>query len=519
MPTYTTGTHAEDWDNSGLLKSLREYLQNGVSEHRNDKVFWAAGQFRDAGYSQADATAVLLARGLADGLSDKEIRKTIDSAYRRPARDPATQTSQTSASSAKSQKPPSSQPDAAALPLPNALADGFRLLLETAFQKGERVSIGRGSRNADGTLAIDYGDVRLREMWLKEVPAQNPEGVFIRINPMAYRGAKNSDVTVYRHVLVEFDAGTKQIQYAALIRSAMPITVIIDSGGRSLHAWIRVDAVDEAQYNERVAVVYAHFQQYSFFDDGNKAPNKWSRLPGATRILYDEANKPVGIGHQKLLAVNIGPAAWDEYEKQTASASPADFAVQTSQQLELMNFKPCQPIIGDWLRAGDIGFVYGARGCGKTWFVDGIAIHASTGKDFDTWRVPEILETLYIDGEMSAISMMERLKGLAPGNSHLQIINHEIYFEKYHRVLNFTDRSQQQKLSQLSDQLKIQLLVFDNLSCLFPGIKENDADEWEKVLPWFLDFRRRRIAIILVHHAGRRGFMRRSSKREDPWIG
>ena len=244
MPTYTQGTHAESWDDSGLPKSLREYLQNGVSEHRNDKVFWAAGQFRDAGYSQADATAALLARGLADGLSDKEIRKTIDSAYRRPARDPATQTS---AGPAKNQKPPTSQSGATALPLPKPLSNGYRLLLETAFLEGERVSIGKGKYNAKGDLEIDYGDVRLREMWLKETPPQNPDGVFIRINPMAYRGAKNSDVKVFRHVLVEFDGESKEAHYAALIGSGLPITVIIDSGGRSLHAWIRVDAADEAQ--------------------------------------------------------------------------------------------------------------------------------------------------------------------------------------------------------------------------------------------------------------------------------
>ena len=63
-------------------------------------------------------------------------------------------------------------------------------------------------------------------------------------------------------------------------------------------------------------------------------------------------------------------------------------------------------------------------------------------------------------------------------------------------------------------------MFLDNLSCLFSGIKENDADAWELVLPWLLEMRRNRIAVIIVAHAGRNGYMRGTSRREDAafWI-
>jgi DNA-binding CsgD family transcriptional regulator len=35
------------------------------------------------------------------------------------------------------------------------------------------------------------------------------------------------------------------------------------------------------------------------------------------------------------------------------------------------------------------------------------------------------------------------------------------------------------------------------------------------VLPWLLELRRHRIAVVFVHHAGRNGLMRGTSKRED----
>src|SRR5262249_10468091 len=90
MPTYTTGAHAQGWDDSGLPKSVREYLAVGVEKgKRDDAVFWAACQFRDSGFAQALAEEKLLNRGLADGLSASEILKAVNSAYKKPPRESA----------------------------------------------------------------------------------------------------------------------------------------------------------------------------------------------------------------------------------------------------------------------------------------------------------------------------------------------------------------------------------------------------------------------------------------------
>jgi len=57
-------------------------------------------------------------------------------------------------------------------------------------------------------------------------------------------------------------------------------------------------------------------------------------------------------------------------------------------------------------------------------------------------------------------------------------------------------------------------------STLASGMRENEADSWELVNNWLLDLRRRKIAVVIVHHAGRSGEMRGTSKREDNvfWI-
>ena len=80
------------------------------------------------------------------------------------------------------------------------------------------------------------------------------EGVLIRINPMELGGNSDAEVTAFRHVLVEFDEDEngcvipKPLQYAILLASKLPIAVLIDGGGKSLHAWVRVDARDRAEY-------------------------------------------------------------------------------------------------------------------------------------------------------------------------------------------------------------------------------------------------------------------------------
>lgn len=176
--------------------------------------------------------------------------------------------------------------------------------------------------------------------------------------------------------------------------------------------------------------------------------------------------------------------------------------------------------MGKWMREGDLGFVFGERGSGKTWFIDVVATHLSAGRDLFEWNVPKAAHVLLVDGEMPLDAARDRLKGMMPDNSRLHVLHHERLFDKSGVAMNLTADRTQKVITEICVRNSIKLLVLDNLSCLFAGIKENDADEWEKALNWLLDFRRRRIAVLIVHHASRTGTMRGTSKREDAafWV-
>jgi hypothetical protein len=99
-------------------------------------------------------------------------------------------------------------------------------------------------------------------------------------------------------------------------------------------------------------------------------------------------------------------------------------------------------------------------------------------------------------------------------------LQHEALFHLTGKVFNLTNPTVQTALLEKCQADQIEVLILDHLSCLFTDIKENGADAWEQVLPWLLDLRRIRIAVVFIAHAGRNGFMRGTSRREDAafWI-
>jgi len=189
--------------------------------------------------------------------------------------------------------------------------------------------------------------------------------------------------------------------------------------------------------------------------------------------------------------------------------------------LATVEIVPRENLCGTWFRQGDLGFVFGPRGLGKTWLALDMARGLAEGRAVGPWPVSKARRVLYIDGEMPLDGIRDRDTALRGGDGGLFVLNHEWLFQKTGCVLNLSDRSAQSSILELCKLQKIEVVLLDNLSCLFSGVAENDADAWEMVLPWLLEFRRRKIAVIIVHHANRTGKeMRGTSRREDAafWV-
>ena len=223
------------------------------------------------------------------------------------------------------------------------------------------------------------------------------------------------------------------------------------------------------------------------------------------------------------IQANIVPieAGSDEDEKRDSSWLEAiDDSVVTSTELASLQLQQRELLLGDWFREGDLGVIYAFRGVGKTWFALLIAKALSEGGRVGDWQAQKRTKVLYIDGEMPADLMRSRDAGLGRAGGEVEFLNHEILFDRTNKVLNITLPEIQQAITERCIRDGIKVVILDNLSTLASGMKENDSFEWEQVNNWLLQFRRHKIAVILVHHAGRNGEARGTSKREDAafWV-
>jgi putative DNA primase/helicase len=190
--------------------------------------------------------------------------------------------------------------------------------------------------------------------------------------------------------------------------------------------------------------------------------------------------------------------------------------------LARMQIVPRAPLVGDWLKSGDLGFIFASRGIGKSWLSMYLAKGLATKTDVGPWKTHCQVRVLYLDGEMPAPDLKERSRLLGADESpHLVYGNYEIMSENPKATLmNLADLDFQTATLNICLAKNFNVLIADNLSTLVSGIDENKSLDWELILPWLLTLRRNHITVIIVHHAGRNKQMRGTSKREDPafWI-
>lgn len=312
-----------------LPQRTLDYLASGAVEgQRNAELFDAACQFRDAGRLVDEAEAQLLIRATTDGLSESEARQTIQSAYAKAAREPVVP-----GAGCLHVLPP---PPAVSGP-PQPVEGGFLKLLEECFRDDEFVAIAPAAEDEAGEVKPRKGVTLTAVEWRAKVEKKGgidrcfgtKHGLFVRINPMNKGGSRNEDVAGFRHALVEFDRDAdgatipKAEQYRRIIDSGMPVSVVIDSGNKSLHAWVRVDAPDKAEYERRVAVIWNWFGSMDL-DRQNRNPSRLSRCPEGWRTVDGE------VRAQTLLATGLGAASWDAWETNRPQSDPASGSLNVS---------------------------------------------------------------------------------------------------------------------------------------------------------------------------------------------
>jgi putative DNA primase/helicase len=180
-------------------------------------------------------------------------------------------------------------------------------------------------------------------------------------------------------------------------------------------------------------------------------------------------------------------------------------------------FPPREMLLAPILPQKSISMLFGPRGLGKTFMGLGIALAVASGGSFLRWSAPRPARVLYLDGEMPASLLQSRIasaiKGLAEPDlalNNLQILSADEIGRSLPDLGSDDGRKLYVPLAEAAD-----LIIIDNLSTLCRTGKENEAEGWAEIQGWALGQRLAGRSVLFVHHAGKGGEQRGTSKRED----
>lgn len=227
----------------------------------------------------------------------------------------------------------------------------------------------------------------------------NPEaGAWIRFNPLDGNGVRNENVTRFDFALVESDEMPLEEQYAIYQAMELPIAVLVTSGGKSLHAIVRVDAPNYPEYQKRVDYLYTVCQKNGLkLDRQNRNPSRLSRMPGVMRAGR----------RQSLLAVNIGKKDWAEWKEWIEAANDDLPDLEEDLGGALPDLAP--PLIEGVLRQGHKMLLAGPAKAGKSFALIELAICIAEGLPWMGFRCAQG-KVLYVNLELDRASCLHRFR-------------------------------------------------------------------------------------------------------------
>jgi hypothetical protein len=185
-------------------------------------------------------------------------------------------------------------------------------------------------------------------------------------------------------------------------------------------------------------------------------------------------------------------------------------------ELAAQKFKPRELLL-PWLHAQDLAMVFAGRGIGKTHFVLALSFALCTGGRFAKWQATRPARVLFLDGELPGALMQQRLLqhcpiDTEPEHGYFRAFTPDLLPEGRALPDLSTFRGQEEVEPMIGNA---EVIVIDNLSAWARSGRENEAESWQPIADWLLTLRRRGITVILIHHAGKGGQQRGTSKRED----
>lgn len=181
--------------------------------------------------------------------------------------------------------------------------------LAAMFDEDDLVFIGGGKES--GQLGRN---IRTAAEWKQYFQKGFKTGPHVLINPLngrlepkksgnglTYRGDNN--VEVFRYCLGEFDVRSheEQVKFWSVID--LPVRALVDTGGKSIHAWIDIQKMGEIRNQDDWQRITKHFLYGQILkpmdaDPNCSNPSRLSRLPGHFRSETKKMQRLLWLSHE-----------------------------------------------------------------------------------------------------------------------------------------------------------------------------------------------------------------------------
>lgn len=203
---------------------------------------------------------------------------------------------------------------------------------------------------------------------------------------------------------------------------------------------------------------------------------------------------------------------------QTEQTRPSLRSFNVKELLEL-EIPPREMILHPILPVQGLVMLYAPRGIGKTHVALWMAYTIACGGEMfgNKWQCKKPYKVLFVDGEMPACTLQERLSSIvASSEKELEDVDSLKIITPDYQEMGIPDLSTLSGQKWLEPHLEeINLLILDNLSSLCRSGRENESESWNPLQDWLLKLRRKGVSVLFVHHAGKGGNQRGTSKKED----
>lgn len=225
-------------------------------------------------------------------------------------------------------------------------------------------------------------------------------GAWIRFNPLDGKGVKNDNVTEYRYALVESDIMDIEHQNAIIRELELPVACLVFSGGKSIHAIVKIDAGNYEEYRKRVDYLYMVCEKNDLkIDTQNRNPSRLSRMPGILR----------GTQKQYIIDTNIGKSNYIEWKEWIESIND-DLPDPDNLANEWDNLpKLSLPLINEVLRQGHKMLLAGPSKAGKSFALIELCISIAEGTKWMGFDCTQG-KILYVNLELDRASCLHRFK-------------------------------------------------------------------------------------------------------------